>query len=63
MLDGADVPLLHLVGGCGPEEVRMGMRVEAVWDDTPAPTLESVRYFAPIDEPDATAAELEEASR
>ncbi|MFT5681816.1 MAG: putative OB-fold protein [Myxococcota bacterium] len=63
VLDGADVPLLHLVGGCGPEEVRMGMRVEAVWDDTPAPTLESVRYFAPIDEPDATVAELEEAQR
>lgn len=63
VLDGADVPLLHLVGGCSPEDVRMGMRVEAVWDDTPAPTLESVRYFAPIDEPDATVAELEEASR
>jgi uncharacterized OB-fold protein len=63
VLDGADVPLLHLVGGCSPQDVRMGMRVEAIWDEQPAPTLESIRYFAPIDEPDATVAELEEALR
>lgn len=58
VLDGADVPMLHLVGGCSPEEVRMGMRVEAVWDAEPAPTLESIRFFAPIDEPDVPLQEV-----
>lgn len=53
VLDGADVPLLHIVGDCPPDQVRMGMRVQAVWEDPPRPTLESVRYFRPIDEPDA----------
>jgi uncharacterized OB-fold protein len=58
LLDGADVPLLHLVGGCDVETVRMGMRVETVWTEVPAPTLASVRYFRPIDEPDAPIEQL-----
>jgi hypothetical protein len=33
VLDGADVPLLHLIGECDVDNVRMGMRVEAVWSD------------------------------
>lgn len=53
VLDGADVPLLHLVGGCEVSEVRMGMRVEAVWSDDIQPTLASVKYFKPNGEPDA----------
>jgi hypothetical protein len=28
-------------------DVRMGMRVEVVWADEPAPTVESIRYFRP----------------
>lgn len=59
LLDGADVPLLHLVGDCDVDKVRMGMRVEAVWAEQPAPTLASVRYFRPIDEPDAPYALIE----
>ncbi|TNE84015.1 MAG: DNA-binding protein [Deltaproteobacteria bacterium] len=54
LLDGADVPLLHIVGDCDVDDVRMGMRVEAVWVEDLQPTLASVRYFRPIDEPDAT---------
>lgn len=55
ILDGADVPLFHLIAGCDLDDVRMGMRVEAVWvaDEDLAPTLESIRYFAPTGEPDA----------
>jgi uncharacterized protein len=30
-LDGADTPLLHAVRASGPEELRTGMRVRAVW--------------------------------
>ena len=58
LLDGADVPLIHVVGG-DVENVRMGMRVEAVWADELAPTLASVRYFMPVDEPDTPYADFE----
>ncbi|GAA4395051.1 OB-fold nucleic acid binding domain-containing protein [Tsukamurella soli] len=55
LLDGADIPFLHLVLGCDPAEVRMGMRVRAVWRPreewgvTPA----NVAHFEPTGEPDA----------
>ena len=47
VLDGADVPILHLVGGCDVAQVRMGLREKAVWSEEPRPTLASIRYFAP----------------
>ena len=49
MLDGADTPLFHLVGGCSVDDVHIGMRVRAVWVDDAelAPTLESIQWFAP----------------
>lgn len=49
-LDGADTPLFHLVGEVPPEDVRIGMRVEAVWvePEQMGPTLESIRYFRPV---------------
>jgi uncharacterized OB-fold protein len=55
LLDGADMPIFHLVRGIPPEEVRMGMRVRAVWvpDAELAPTLASIRWFEPSGEPDA----------
>ncbi len=55
LLDGADVPLFHLVQEVPAEEVRMGMRVEAVWAprEELKPTLESIRHFRPSGEPDA----------
>ena len=31
LLDGADIPFQHLILGCEPGEVRMGMRVRAFW--------------------------------
>jgi len=55
VLDGADQPILHLLRGIPPDEVRMGMRVQAVWvpDHELAPTLASIRWFEPTGEPDA----------
>jgi uncharacterized OB-fold protein len=55
LLDGADIPFLHLVGETPPEEVRMGLRVEAVWapPEERGPTGESIRWFRPSGEPDA----------
>jgi len=48
LLDGADIAFQHLVLGCDPGEVRMGMRVRAVWGDSA-----SISHFAPTGEPDA----------
>jgi uncharacterized protein len=55
LLDGADIAFQHLILGCEPGEVRMGMRVRAVWRareewDT---TAENISHFAPSGEPDA----------
>jgi uncharacterized OB-fold protein len=55
LLDGADIGLFGLVQEVPFDQVRMGMRVEAVWvdDDQLAPTFESVRWWRPTGEPDA----------
>ncbi len=54
-LDGADITSMFLVQECDPNEVRLGMRVEAVWVDDAdrEANLGSIKYFRPIDEPDA----------
>ncbi|MBF6211867.1 OB-fold domain-containing protein [Nocardia puris] len=55
LLDGADIPVLHLVLGCEASEVRMGMRVKAVWKPREewGHGLENVDHFEPSGEPDA----------
>jgi len=55
LLDGADIPIMHLVQEIPAAEVRMGMRVEAVWRDESElqPSLTSIQYFRPTGEPDA----------
>jgi hypothetical protein len=57
LLDGADVPLLHILGECDVDRVRVGLRAEAVWAEVIEPTLASVRYFRPNGEPDAVVTE------
>lgn len=52
LLDGADMPIFHLLRGVAPEDARMGMRVRAVWADQLGPTLASIRWFEPSGEPD-----------
>ncbi|MBP2473070.1 putative OB-fold protein [Crossiella equi] len=55
LLDGADIPFQHLVLGIAPEEVRMGLRVRAVWKPRGdwGHTLENIEHFEPSGEPDA----------
>jgi uncharacterized OB-fold protein len=55
VLDGADIPFQHLILGCEPGEVRMGMRVAAVWRprDQWGTTVENIDHFRPAGEPDA----------
>jgi hypothetical protein len=53
--DGADIELFGLIQEIPYDEVRMGMRVEAVWVDDAdlGPTLESIKWWRPTGEPDA----------
>jgi uncharacterized OB-fold protein len=55
LLDGADIAVLHLILGVPADEVRMGMRVKAVWkpQDEWTFSLENIDHFAPTGEPDA----------
>src|SRR6266568_2768095 len=55
LLDGADIPFQHLILGCEPGEVRMGMRVAAVWRPRGqwGTTAENIDHFRPTGEPDA----------
>lgn len=54
LLDGADEPMIALVGGVPAHEVRQGMRVRAAWlpEEERTPSMASVRWFAPTGEPD-----------
>jgi hypothetical protein len=55
LLNGADIPIFHLVRGVAVDEVRMGMKVRAEWvpDEELAPTLQNIKWFEPTGEPDA----------
>lgn len=53
-LDGAAISIFALIQECTPAEVRMGMRVEAVWkpDGERHGAHEDILYFRPTGEPD-----------
>jgi len=55
LLDGADIAFQHLILGCEPQDVRMGMRVRAVWRPREewGTTSENISHFEPTGEPDA----------
>jgi uncharacterized OB-fold protein len=55
LLDGADIAFLHLILDCPAEDVRMGMRVQAVWKPREewVPGLQNITHFRPTGEPDA----------
>jgi len=55
LLDGADIAFSHLILGCDPGQVRMGMRVRAVWQprEDGATAAGAISHFAPTGEPDA----------
>lgn len=54
-LDGAAISIFALIQECKAEDVRMGMRVEAVWkaDGERKGDHEDIQYFRPTGEPDA----------
>jgi uncharacterized OB-fold protein len=48
-LDGTDVPFPHLLADVPLDEIRVGMRVRAIWVPAAelAPTWASIRHFGP----------------
>ena len=56
VLDGADIEIFHLIREIPAKDVRMGLRVQAVWQppEKIGPTLESIAHFKPTGEPDAS---------
>jgi uncharacterized OB-fold protein len=55
LLDGADIPFLHLVTEIDAADVRMGMRVQAVWKPLEERDfgIDTIDFFRPTGEPDA----------
>lgn len=60
LADGAVVSLYGTVGEIEYDKVRIGMRVEPVWvdDDALTTSMENIKYWRPIDEPDVPAEQL-----
>ncbi len=54
LLDGTDLPIMHLIQECPIDEIRSGMRVEAAWKapGERSESLENIRYFKPTGEAD-----------
>jgi uncharacterized OB-fold protein/acyl dehydratase len=46
-LDGADTPLVHVVTGVSPAEMRVGLRVKAVFAEKSTSTIMDIDHFAP----------------
>jgi uncharacterized OB-fold protein len=55
LLDGANLSFMGLIQEIPTADIRMGLRVEAVWVEPEelGPTMASVKYFRPTGEPDA----------
>jgi uncharacterized OB-fold protein len=47
MLDGADVQLPHILGEVESADIKVGMRVKAVWSEERKGTLHDIKYFRP----------------
>lgn len=49
-IDGTDprVGILHLLGEVDPKELKIGMKVKAVWKGTREGAITDIRYFKPI---------------
>lgn len=54
LFDGAHITSQFLLLGTDVDDVRIGMRVEAVWDDAEelSPTLSNITHVEAVDEPD-----------
>ncbi len=46
-LDGADNGLVHLLGEVAPKDLKLGLRVEAVFKDKRTGSILDIKYFRP----------------
>jgi hypothetical protein len=61
LLDGSDLTTQFLLQGAAAEDVRVGMRLGAVWREGDLqPTLSNITHVVPLDEPDTPAEQLRE---
>lgn len=62
LFDGADITSQFLLLGTDVDDVRIGMRVQAVWDDADElePTMSNITHVEAIDEPDVAYDEISE---
>ena len=49
-LDGADTPFVHILEGVKPDDVNIGMKVEAVFAEEPTNTILDIDHFEPAKE-------------
>ena len=47
-LDGADTGFVHILGEVEPEQIRIGMRVQAVFKEEREASILDIRYFKPL---------------
>ncbi len=64
VLDGADISFSALMQECPYDEVRIGMRVQAVWrpKEEWTTSMTNIAYFKPLDEPDVAFEKIKEIS-
>jgi len=47
-LDGADTGFVHMLGEVDPEQLRVGMRVQAVFKEERVASILDIKYFKPL---------------
>ncbi|MBI4614299.1 MAG: Zn-ribbon domain-containing OB-fold protein [Planctomycetes bacterium] len=47
-LDGADSGFFHVIEEADPSEVKVGMRVEPVWNPAPKGDINDILYYRPV---------------
>ncbi len=47
-LDGADTGFVHMLGEVDPEQLRIGMRVQAVFKEEREASILAIKYFKPL---------------
>jgi len=47
-LDGAGTGFAHIIGEVSPKDLRIGMRVQAVFKDKRVGSILDIKYFKPI---------------
>jgi uncharacterized OB-fold protein len=47
-LDGADTGMAHIIGEVNPENLKIGMRIQAVFKDGRVGSILDIKYFRPV---------------